>query len=67
MNQETWNTLTKKQEVMSEEMTNFLKEIDYVCKKHDFSISHEDQHGGFIIERYDKGNIEWLNFAMRNY
>ena len=41
----------------------FLKEIKKVCKKHGFSISHEDEQGSFIIEEYRQSNIDWLNAA----
>ena len=41
----------------------FFQEIDDVCEKYGVSISHEDQHGGFIIEEYDKDNIDWLKSA----
>lgn len=38
----------------------FLQDIDLVCMKHNLSISHEDSQGAFIIEGYNKYNIEWL-------
>ena len=41
----------------------FLKEIEAVCKKHKFSLSHEDTQGGFIVEEYDKQLSEWLQQA----
>lgn len=41
-------------------LANFLNEIDLVCQKYDYSISHEDCHGGFIIEKYNENNIKWL-------
>lgn len=39
------------------EMKEFIDEIIKVMKKHNLSISHEDSHGGFIIDKY---NIRWL-------
>ncbi len=39
---------------------SFLKEIIKVCKKYNFSISHEECYGAFIIEEYDEDNIKWL-------
>ena len=39
---------------------SFLEEIIEVCKKHNFSIGHEDRHGGFEIELYNERNINWL-------
>lgn len=44
----------------------FIEEILNVCKKHGFSISHEDGHGGFQIEDKDEGNFEWLCAAFDN-
>lgn len=52
---------------MPNEMMSFLLEIEKVCKKHGFSISHEDIHGGFIIQEYKYSNIEWLKSAMKDY
>lgn len=46
------------------EMKEFIDEIIKVMKKHNLSISHEDSHGGFIIDKY---NIRWLKNAMKNY
>ena len=52
---------------MPESMLKFLEDINEVCKKHNLSISHEDYHGGFIIEEYDEHNIEWLFDATKGY
>ena len=41
----------------------FIEEVLAVCKKHGMSIGHEDGHGGFAIERYMDGNVEWLRGA----
>lgn len=38
----------------------FLDEIEKISKEYGLSISHEDSHGGFIIERYDNYDIKWL-------
>jgi hypothetical protein len=38
----------------------FLADILEVCKKHDMSISHEDNEGAFEIERMSTYNMEWL-------
>lgn len=46
-----------------DKIIEFFNEIDTVCKKYGFSISHEDCHGAFIIEDYDKSNMEWLRDA----
>ena len=50
-----------------EDLKAFFDEIDSVCKKYNLSISHEDGHGGFIIERYNKFCVEWLRAANKDY
>jgi len=42
----------------------FLREIVEVCKEHGFSLSHEDTHGAFVVEKYEEENIQWLMDAM---
>lgn len=44
----------------------YLEEIDEISKKYGLSISHEDGQGAFIIEKYDKLNIKWLNDCSLN-
>lgn len=41
----------------------FLNEIAEVCRKHQMSLGHEDQHGSFIVQAYQSGNIDWLMAA----
>ena len=41
----------------------FLKELEEVCQRHGFSLSHEDVQGGFIVEKYHKTLSEWLQEA----
>lgn len=63
---ESWD-INKGQDIKTpESVINFLNEIDNICKKYNFSISHEDSHGGFIIEKYDDYNIKWLKNCMLN-
>ena len=47
----------------SKEIEDFFKEIEETCKKHGYSISHEDGHGAFEIEKYSDDNIECLKNA----
>lgn len=44
----------------------FLDEIEKISKEYGLSISHEDSHGGFIIETYDHYNISWLRECSIN-
>lgn len=60
--QERWSTL-KSDYLTNEKIDLFLKEVIDVCKKHNFSISHEDGHGAFVIEIYEDDYAEWLNAA----
>jgi hypothetical protein len=50
--------------VENDKIDAFLKEIVEVCKEHGFSLSHEDAHGAFIVEKYHEDNIQWLMQAM---
>ncbi len=45
-------------------INNFLEELFELYKKHDLSIAHEDDQGGFIIESYKSENIEWMKHAQ---
>ena len=47
----------------SKELKNFFKDIESVCKKHGYSISHEDGYGEFEIQKYSNKNISWLKAA----
>ena len=60
--------LNKSEEIeQPKEMKEFIDEIIKVMKKYNLSISHEDSHGAFIIEKYEEYNIKWLKDAMKNY
>ena len=60
--------LNKSEEIeQPKEMKEFIDEIIKVMKKYNLSISHEDSHGSFIIEKYEEYNIKWLKEAMKKY
>ena len=48
----------------NQQVKEFLNEIVKLCKKYNLSLSHEDTHGAFIVEKYNEGNIEWLKAAF---
>jgi hypothetical protein len=48
-------------------MLSFFDDIEELCEKYNFSIAHEDCHGGFLIEEYSQNNMEWLRNASKNY
>ncbi len=50
--------------VENQEVNAFLEALVEVYKEHGFSLSHEDTHGAFIVEKYDEDNIRWLMAAM---
>lgn len=54
-----WNESTGEREE-NPAVDAFLLEIDEVCKKHGFSISHEDGQGGFIVDQYNEQDRAWL-------
>jgi len=45
------------------DINEFLKEIIQVCEKHGLSISHEDCHGTFRINRFNYSDALWLYYA----
>ena len=47
-------------------VVSFLEDILSVCEKHNLSISHEDCHGGFVIESLSKDNLTWLGAASED-
>ena len=64
---EIWNNETDSFEIPPQKFFDFLKEYKELCIKHNVSVSHEDGHGGFILENFDEVNINWLNSASYNF
>lgn len=52
--------------VSSPKIDAFLREVIEVSKRHSLSISHEDHHGSFEVEEFDKFNADWLFSAAEN-
>lgn len=67
MKKEVWNDLIGECEEMPAEMEAFLDDIEAVCRKHGFSIGHEDGHGGFKIHLLSEENIRWFMGATKSY
>lgn len=61
---ESWDINKNENIKTPESVINFLNEIDNICKKYNFSISHEDDHGAFILEKYHDYNIKWLRDCL---
>ncbi len=63
----TWNCKTNKFIEIPENQVRFMEEIESICKKYDLSISHEDAHGAFKIDKFSQDNIDWLKDAHVNW
>ena len=50
-----------------ERIKNFMKEYEELCIRHRMSLSHEDCQGAFIIDEYDKDNVEWVKSALDGF
>ena len=61
---ESWDINKNKNIITPVRVIFFLNAIDNICKKYNFSISHEDSHGSFILEKYNDYNIKWLKDCM---
>jgi predicted Zn-dependent peptidase len=64
---EIYDKKIKKVITTPEEIKDFLDALEKLCRAHNISISHEDTQGGFVLEKYDKKNIEWVRNAIKNY
>jgi len=49
--------------LQTQKVKNFISDIIKLSETHGLSISHEDGHGGFIIEVFNEHNTEWLSNA----
>jgi len=54
------------EDVQSSKVRTFINALITVCRNAGFSISHEDQQGAFIIEKFEEDNVEWLRNAFDN-
>lgn len=59
----SWDCKKNKFVETSKNLNNFFNEIESICKKYGYSISHEDGQGAFNIEKYSEDNIDWLKNA----
>ncbi len=63
----TWDLKTNDFSEIPQKQIDFLNDIKIICEKYNLSISHEDVHGGFIIEQFNQENINWLFDASINW
>ena len=54
--------MTYKQQ--TEEVKRYLHELIEVSRRHNMSLSHEDNHGAFIVEKFTEDNAHWLLTAF---
>lgn len=59
---ERWSTKNG-DNIENKKIDAFIEEVIAVSKKHGFSISHEDGHGAFEIEKFSESNTSWLRHA----
>lgn len=50
-----------------QEMRDFIFEIIGVYNKYGLSIGHEDKGGNFVIQKFERSNVEWLKDAYKDY
>ena len=50
-----------------ERIKNYMKEYEELCIRHGMTLSHEDSQGAFIIDEYDKDNVEWVKSALNGF
>jgi hypothetical protein len=58
-----WDKNTRTRVESPTNVEAFLDEYAALCDKHNLTLSHEDDHGAFIITDYREGNIDWVRAA----
>ncbi len=61
-----FNGISRKYEDSPKEVEEFLLDLKELYKKHNMSISHEDDQGGFILDEYSLENINWIDDCSFN-
>jgi hypothetical protein len=62
VNKKRWSC-EKRDYVENKKIDSFMEDLFKLYEKHDLSISHEDGHGGFIIEKMSDENVRWISYA----
>jgi hypothetical protein len=62
VNMKRWNTKTGDKR-RNKKVDKFLDEVLAVCKKHGFSISHQDRYGAFEVTKHNYDFHRWLKVA----
>jgi len=57
------DTFEKSGEKEYKKADNFINDIIKICEYYNLSLSHEDQHGAFLIDDLNNHNIEWIKNA----
>lgn len=58
-----WSPLQHAEVESPATVERFLTEIEIVCLRFGYSVSHEDEHGAFRIVPYDASITKWLHDA----
>ncbi|WP_442636565.1 hypothetical protein [Rossellomorea marisflavi] len=59
----TWSMSDQKFIKTPDDIVEFFKEFEKLCRKHDITLSHEDGQGGFEIEHFDEDTLKWIYSA----
>ncbi len=43
----------------------FFDAYEALCREYGYSLSHEDTHGAFLLERLDEQNLRWARAALQ--
>jgi lactam utilization protein B len=43
----------------------FLAALEALCREHNISIEHEDQHGGFELVPFNDRAMEWMRASIK--
>ena len=62
-NDKIWNCEKSAYQPMSDNIKQFMQELETLCRKYDMSISHEDTHGAFVIESFSEEYMTWFKSA----
>ena len=62
-----WNYRKNRLAPRDPEAAAFLEALEALCKEHNFSISHQDGGGAFILTPYDQHTMDWLKRAGQDF
>jgi hypothetical protein len=63
MNTKRWDRVGRCEIESPAAVEAFLSEYEALCRKHELCLAHEDDGGGFIVERLRNKTISWVKGA----